>query len=185
MIDTPGRRRAVSWSAFRRGAGGIGRFAVGGTGNAKPMTESSRETGKQAVSEQETAEKARRTAEKATAPAGRAAKKAVATSDDAVSAAKSGTERAAEATGAAARTAARGVESGRQALITASGQVAATAKTAAATARTAAAVVAQRKVLAAGVGAGLTALSAASYAWGRRAERQTHGPLTRWTQGRI
>ncbi|MEU3828992.1 hypothetical protein GT045_12280 [Streptomyces sp. SID486] len=142
------------------------------------MTESNSETGKRSAPEQETAAKARRTADKATAPAGRAAKKAVATTDDAVSAAKSGTARAAEATGAAARTAARGVESGRQAIVTASGQVAATAKTAWT-------VIAHRKLIAAGVGAGLTALSAASYTWGRRAERQTHGPLTRLTQGRI
>ncbi|GAA2779437.1 hypothetical protein GCM10010521_68160 [Streptomyces rameus] len=142
------------------------------------MTETNNETGKQSGPAQDTAAKARRAADKATAPAGRAAKKAVAGTDDAVSAAKSGTERAAEATGAAARTAARGVESGRQAIVTASGQVAATAKTAWA-------VVAHRKMLAAGVGAGLTALSAASYTWGRRAERHTHGPLTRWTQGRI
>ncbi|WP_251096266.1 hypothetical protein [Streptomyces sp. Caat 7-52] len=142
------------------------------------MTESKSETGRQAAPERDTAAKARRTAEKATAPAGRAAKKAVETSDDAVSAAKSGTGRAAEMAGAATRTAARGVESGRQAIVTASGQVAATA-------RTAWAVVAQRKLIAAGMGAGLTVLSAASYAWGRRSERQTHGPITRLTKGRI
>ncbi|MFJ4578905.1 hypothetical protein [Streptomyces echinatus] len=142
------------------------------------MTEPNSKTSRQAAPERDTAAKARRTAEKATAPAGRAAKKAVETSDEAVLAVKSGTGRAAEAAGAATRTAARGVESGRQALVTASGQVAATAKTAWA-------VVAHRKLLAAGMGAGLTALSAASYAWGRRAERRTYGPLTRLTQGRI
>ncbi|CAM5226835.1 Cystathionine beta-lyase/cystathionine gamma-synthase OS=Streptomyces violarus OX=67380 GN=FHS41_007339 PE=4 SV=1 [Streptomyces violarus] len=76
------------------------------------------------------------------------------------------------------QTAARSVEAGRQAVVAASGQVAATAKTAWT-------VIAHRKAVAAGVGAGLTALSAASYAVGRRAGRQTHGPLTRLTGGRI
>ncbi|EHN74659.1 hypothetical protein SMCF_5894, partial [Streptomyces coelicoflavus ZG0656] len=46
-------------------------------------------------------------------------------------------------------------------------------------------VVTHRKLVAAGVGAGLTAVSAASYAVGRRAGRHTHGPLTRLTGGRI
>ncbi|MEU0008694.1 hypothetical protein ABZ079_31690 [Streptomyces sp. NPDC006314] len=142
------------------------------------MTESNSDTSRKSAPARETASKAQRTADKATAPAGRAAKKAVTTTDDAVSAAKSGTERATAATSAAARTAARGVESGRQALITASGQVATTAKTAWA-------VVAHRKLVSAGVGAGLTALTAASYAMGRRAERHTRGPLTRLTNGRI
>lgn len=76
------------------------------------------------------------------------------------------------------QTAAKSVAAGRQAVVTTSEQVAATAKTAWT-------VVAQRKLVAAGVGAGLTALSAASYAVGRRAGRHAHGPLTRLTGGRI
>ncbi|WP_261953616.1 hypothetical protein [Streptomyces nigrescens] len=142
------------------------------------MKESSNETRQKSEQKRKAAAQARRTAERATAPAGRGAKKAVAATDDAVSAAEAGTERAAEATSAAARTAARGVESGRQALITASGRVAATAKTAWV-------VLAHRKWVATGMGAGAIALSAASYGIGRRAERHSHGPLTRLTQGRI
>ncbi|MEU2060823.1 hypothetical protein [Streptomyces sp. NPDC013455] len=142
------------------------------------MTEPNSETSRKTAADQDTSSKARRTAEKATAPAGRAAKKAVAASDDAVSAAKTGTERMAEVTGTATRTAARGVESGRRALITASGHVATTAKTAWV-------ALAHRKLAAAGAGAGLTALTAASYVLGRRAERRTRGPLTRLTGGRF
>lgn len=77
-----------------------------------------------------------------------------------------------------AQTAVKGVEAGRQAVVATTGQVAATA-------RTAWTVLAQRKAVAAGVGAGLTALSAASYAVGRRAARHSHGPLTRLTGGRF
>lgn len=142
------------------------------------MTESNNETSRKSAAAKEAETKARRTADRATAPADRAAKKAAAATDDAVSVAKAGTQRAVGATSAAANAAARGVESGRQALITASGQVATTAKTAWT-------VVAHRKLVAAGVGAGLTALTAASYAMGRRAERHTYGPVTRLTRGRI
>ncbi|MFJ5776925.1 hypothetical protein [Streptomyces sp. NPDC093094] len=150
------------------------------------MTEHKSGTSQKSAQEQEAASKARRTADKATAPAGRAAKKAAATTDDTVSGAKAGTqravragtERAAGAVSGAARTAAQGVESGRQALVTASGEVASVA-------RTAWTVIANRKLVAAGVGAGVTALGAASYALGRRAERHTQGPLTRLTNGRM
>jgi hypothetical protein len=76
------------------------------------------------------------------------------------------------------QTAAKSVEAGRQTVIAASGQAAAVAKTAWT-------VIAQRKLIAAGVGAGLTALTATSYAVGRRAARHTHGPITRLTGGRI
>ncbi|MEU6775054.1 hypothetical protein [Streptomyces sp. NPDC046759] len=142
------------------------------------MTESNKESGRKPAPQQETAATVRRTTSKATEPVARGAKKAVGATDDAVSTLASDAERAAEVTSGAARTAAQGIESGRQALIAASGQVAATAKTAWT-------VVAHRKLVAAGVGAGLTALSAASYAMGRRAERHTHGPLTRLTGGRM
>ncbi|MBV2354143.1 hypothetical protein KUM39_07155 [Streptomyces sp. J2-1] len=142
------------------------------------MTESNNETNSPSVPQQATAADARLAAARATAPVGHAAQKAAAGTDQAMSAARSGTARATEATSAAAHTAARGVEQGRQVLITASGQVAATAKTAWA-------AVSQRKLAATGAAAGLTAISAASYALGRRAERGTQGPLTRITQGRI
>ncbi|WP_434099118.1 hypothetical protein [Streptomyces violaceorubidus] len=97
---------------------------------------------------------------------------------DAASAAKAGAQRSADAANGAVQTAAKGVAAGRQAVVTTSGQVAATAKTAWT-------VIAHRKLVAAGVGAGLTAVTAASYAMGRRAGRHTHGPLTRLTGGRI
>ncbi|MDN3270211.1 hypothetical protein [Streptomyces sp. MA15] len=97
---------------------------------------------------------------------------------DAASAAASGTQRAARAANGAAQSAVKGVEAGRRAVVTASGQVAAGAKTAWT-------VIANRRLVAAGAAAGLTALTAASYAVGRRAERHTHGPLTRMTGGRI
>ncbi|MFF0587014.1 hypothetical protein ACFYWD_13695 [Streptomyces sp. NPDC003781] len=97
---------------------------------------------------------------------------------DAASAAEAGARRSADAASGAARTAAKGVAAGRQAVATTSGQVAATAKTAWT-------VVTHRKLVAAGVGAGLTAVTAVSYAMGRRAGRHTHGPLTRLTGGRI
>ncbi|MDT0609255.1 hypothetical protein [Streptomyces lancefieldiae] len=117
-------------------------------------------------------------ADKATAPASRAGQAAADKAADAASAAKAGTRRSAEAANGAVRTAAKGAEAGRRAVVTTSGQVAATAKTAWT-------VIAHRKLVAAGVGAGLTALSAASYAVGRRAGRHPHGPLTRLTGGRI
>lgn len=153
-------------------------FVRAGEGNAKSMKESSNETSQKSGQKEKAAAQSRRTVEQASAPAGRGAKKAVATTDAAVAAAEAGTERAAEATGAASHTVARGVESGRQALITASGRVASTA-------RTAWAVVAHRRLVATGMGAGVIALSAASYAMGRRAERHPRGPLTRLTHGRI
>ncbi|GAB1339523.1 hypothetical protein ACE1SV_61130 [Streptomyces sp. E-15] len=142
------------------------------------MTETNDTTNRKAATVARTASQARGTTDRVTASAGRAAKKAAQSTDDAVSAVKKGTERAAEATGTVAHTAARGLESGRKALVTASAQVTTTAKAAWT-------VVAHRKLLAAGVGAGLTALSAVSYALGRRAERHPHGPLTRLTKGRI
>ncbi|CAM5561595.1 hypothetical protein SHIRM173S_08481 [Streptomyces hirsutus] len=78
----------------------------------------------------------------------------------------------------AVQSAAKGVEAGRRAVVATSGQVAATAVTAWT-------VLTHRKLVAASVGAGLTVLSAASYAVGRRAERHSHGPFTRMTGGRI
>ncbi|WP_343998827.1 hypothetical protein [Streptomyces thermocarboxydovorans] len=125
-----------------------------------------------------TAAKARRATDKATAPAGQAAKDTGAKATDTASAAVTGTRRAAQAAEGAAQSAVKGAEAGRRVVVATSGQVAAGAKTAWT-------VIANRKLVAAGVGAGLTALSAASYAVGRRAERHAHGPLTRWTGGRI
>ncbi|MFE7931573.1 hypothetical protein ACFU6S_23165 [Streptomyces sp. NPDC057456] len=146
------------------------------------MSEPNRKTNEQSAAERVTASKARRTTDKATAPAARAAKSAATKTDDAASATRSGVQRSAEATtGAvqsAAHSASRGVEAGRQAIVATSGQVAATAKTAWT-------VIAHRKLIAAGVGAGLSALTAASYAVGRRSGRHPQGPLTRLTGGRI
>lgn len=142
------------------------------------MTEENKRTNQKATTVRTAESKARHTADKATAPASQAAKGATGKAGEAASAAKSGAERSAETAKTAAQTAAKGVEAGRQAVVTASGHVATTAKTAWT-------VIAHRKLVAAGVGAGLTALSAASYAVGRRAERGAHGPLTRLTGGRI
>ncbi|GGQ52173.1 hypothetical protein Saso_20340 [Streptomyces asoensis] len=152
------------------------------SGNAKSMSEPNRKTSEESATKRVTASKARRTADKATAPASRAAKTAAAKTDGAASATRAGVQRSAEVTtGAvqsAAHSASRGVEASRQAIVATSGQVAATAKTAWT-------VIAHRKLIAAGVGAGLSALTAASYAVGRRSARHTHGPLTRLTGGRI
>jgi hypothetical protein len=142
------------------------------------MTEENKRANQKATTVRTAESKARGTADKATASASQAAKGAAGKADEAASAAKSGVERSTETAKAAAQTAAKGVEAGRQAVVTASGHVATTAKTAWT-------VIAHRKLVAAGVGAGLTALSAASYAVGRRAERGAHGPLTRLTGGRI
>ncbi|WP_310431352.1 hypothetical protein [Streptomyces sp. 3330] len=146
------------------------------------MSEPNRKTSEQSAAERVTASKARRTADKATAPAARAAKSAATKTDGAASATKNGVQRSAEATtGAvqsAAQSASRGVEASRQAIVATSGHVAATAKTAWT-------VIAHRKLIAAGVGAGISALTAASYAVGRRSARPQQGPLTRLTGGRI
>ncbi|MBD0418449.1 hypothetical protein H0H10_04575 [Streptomyces sp. TRM S81-3] len=142
------------------------------------MSESNNDPSKKNDATRTTESKARRAAAKATAPASRAGKTAADKADDATSAARAGAERASEAANGAVHTAVRGVEAGRQAVVATSGQVAATA-------RTAWTAIAHRKLVAAGVGAGLTALGAASYAAGRRAGRHTHGPLTRLTGGRI
>lgn len=142
------------------------------------MTEENKRTDQKATTTRTAESKARRATDKATAPGSQAAKRAAGKAGDATSAAKAGAERTTEATKSAAQTAAKSVEAGRQAVVTASGHVAATAKTAWT-------VIAHRKLVAAGVGAGLTALSAASYAVGRRAERGAHGPFTRLTGGRI
>lgn len=142
------------------------------------MSEPKSGTNQKTDAERTPAAKAGRTARKATATASRAAKNGAATTTDAASAAKSGAERAAESAAGAVHVAAKGVEVGRQAVLATSGHVAATAKTAWT-------VIAHRKLVAAGVGAGLTALSAASYAVGRRTGNRAQGPLTRLTGGRI
>ncbi|WP_395571673.1 hypothetical protein [Streptomyces sp. BK79] len=143
------------------------------------MSDPNKDTNQKRNSTTRTAEsKARGAADKATAPASRAGQAAAGKAGDATSAAKAGAQRSAEAANSAVQTAAKGVEAGRQAVITTSGQVAATAKTAWT-------VIAHRKLVAAGVGAGITVLSAASYAVGRRAGRHPQGPLTRLTGGRI
>ncbi|MEU5116461.1 hypothetical protein AB0G64_33790 [Streptomyces longwoodensis] len=141
------------------------------------MSETNNDTSKQSATRQ-TASKTRGAAGKATAPAAQTAKKTADAAGDAASTAKGGAARAADATSGVAHSAADAVATGRKAVITASGHVAATAKTAWT-------VIAHRKLVAAGVGAGITALSAASYALGRRSGHQPQGPLTRLTNGRI
>ncbi|CAL9352459.1 hypothetical protein C1708_30410 [Streptomyces sp. DH-12] len=140
--------------------------------NANQKTSTAGSTASKAKSA--TAQAADKTTESAKSAADGVAGKAA----DATSAAASGTQRAARAANGAAQSAVKGVEAGRRAVVTASGQVAAGAKTAWT-------VIANRRLVAAGAAAGLTALTAASYAVGRRAERHTHGPLTRMTGGRI
>ncbi|MFJ8532071.1 hypothetical protein [Streptomyces sp. NPDC093591] len=146
------------------------------------MSPSNNDTSQESGSTRGTASKARRTTAKATAPASKAAEKAAGKTGDAASAAADtagrSAGRAAEVTTKVAHTAAERVESGRQAVVAASGQAVALAKTAWT-------VIADRKVLVAGLGAGLTALGATSYAAGRRAGRRTLGPITRLTGGRI
>ena len=152
-------------------------FATEAIGKPVPMTESDKETNKKTATAT-TAAKARHSANQATTPATQTARAAAKKTDEAASAAKTGAQRAADATSTAAHTAAKSVEVGRQALVSASGQVAAGAKTAWT-------VLNNRKLVAAGVGAGLTALGAASFAAGRRTERLTQGPVTRLTGGRF
>jgi hypothetical protein len=142
------------------------------------MTASDRETHERAAANGTATIKAQQTADRATAPVTRAADSAAGLTEDAASAARSGVARAADVTTGAAHTAAKGVEAGRRAVVTASGQVAATA-------RNAWTSVADRKLVATGVGAGLTALTAASFLAGRRTERRGHGPVTRLTGGRF
>ncbi|MGY3790871.1 hypothetical protein [Streptomyces antibioticus] len=146
------------------------------------MTDPSTESNEARAARRATASEAERAVERATAPAVRAANSAAdRTADkasDAASAAKSGADRAADKAEGAANGVARGVEAGRQTLAATTGQVADTAKTAWT-------AIAQRKLVAAGVGAGVTVLTAASYAAGRRSGRHAHGPITRLTGGRI
>ncbi|MFD3731944.1 hypothetical protein [Streptomyces sp. NPDC058632] len=142
------------------------------------MSEQNKNPNQKTTSTRAAAAKAQNATEKATAPAERAAGGVATKVGDAASVAKSGAERAAGAANGAVQSAAKGVEAGRKAVVATSGQVATTAVTAWT-------VLSNRKLVAAGVGAGLTVLSAASYAVGRRAERHAHGPLTRMTGGRI
>ncbi|CAL9342490.1 hypothetical protein SUDANB43_00296 [Streptomyces sp. enrichment culture] len=142
------------------------------------MSDPNKDTSKKQTGTRTAEAKTQGAAQKATAPGGRAGQAAAGKAGDAASAAKAGARRSADAANGAVQSAAKGVAVGRQAVATTSGQVAATA-------RTAWTALAQRKLVAAGIGAGLTAVSAASYAVGRRAGRHTHGPLTRLTGGRI
>ena len=142
------------------------------------MNQSNSGANQDSVSTRGAASKARRATAKATAPASQAADKAAEKTDDVASAATDTAGRTAETTTAVGHSAAERVQAGRQAVIAASGQAAAFAKTAWT-------IIAHRKLLAAGVGAGLSALGATSYLAGRRAGRHTHGPITRLTGGRI
>ncbi|MFJ8927850.1 MULTISPECIES: hypothetical protein [unclassified Streptomyces] len=117
------------------------------------------------ATKRKTASRARDSADKATAPVSDAAEKTEAKAVDAAVAAQRGAERVTEGAADAVGSAARGVEAGRQAAVAATGQVTTVA-------RTAWTAVAHRKMLAMGVGAGVTAVGAASYAVGRRAGRR-------------
>ena len=153
-------------------------FALDASGNAKFMSQSNSGTNQGSAAKRSASSKARRATSKATAPASEAANKAAEKSDDVASAAADNAGRTAEATSAVVHGAAERVQAGREAVVAASGQAAALAKTAWT-------VIAQRKLIAAGVGAGVSALGATSYLAGRRAGRRTHGPITRMTGGRI
>ncbi|MGW2237871.1 hypothetical protein [Streptomyces sp. NPDC001759] len=153
-------------------------FAVGASGNAQYMNQSNSGTNQDSTSKRSTAAKARQATEKATAPASQAADKAAEKSGDAGSAAVGVAERAAGTGTAVVNSAAERVKAGRQAVIDASGQAVALTKTAWT-------VIAHRRILAAGVGAGVSVLGATSYLAGRRAGRRTQGPITRLTGGRI
>ncbi|MCX5053980.1 MULTISPECIES: hypothetical protein [unclassified Streptomyces] len=153
-------------------------FAIDASGNAKSKNQSNSGTNQDSVSKRSASSKARRATAKATAPASQAADKAAEKSDDVTSAAVDTAERTAGTANAVVHSAAEHVQAGRQAVIAASGQAVAFAKTAWT-------LIANRKVLAAGVGAGVSALGATSYLAGRRAGRRTHGPITRLTGGRI
>lgn len=153
-------------------------FAFGASGNAQYMSQSNSGTNQDSQAKQSASAKARQTTAKATAPASKAADKAAEKSGDVASAAVDVTERTAGTGAAVVTSAAERVQAGRQAVIDASGQAAAFAKTTWT-------LIAHRRILAAGVGAGLSVLGATSYLAGRRAGRRTHGPITRLTGGRI
>jgi hypothetical protein len=153
-------------------------FAVDASGNAKSMNQSNSGTNQDSAAKRSTSSKARRATAKATAPASQAADKTGEKSDDVASTAVAAAGRTAETTTAVVHGAAERVQAGRRAVVAASGQAVAFAKTAWT-------LIADRKLLAAGVGAGLSALGTTSYLAGRRAGRRTHGPITRLTGGRI
>ncbi|SDJ55103.1 hypothetical protein [Streptomyces indicus] len=162
-----------------------------GTGRAATKaTEATKQT--QAAAEAKTAEATEKAKGSARAKGGAAAEAAEAAGRATGAAAES----AGRATGAAARkagqaaeetagaagkgasTALKGIESGRKAVTSAVGQ-------AGAVALTAWTVLKNRKLIAAGAALGVTAVSAGSYAVGRRAERGRRGPVARWTGGRL
>jgi hypothetical protein len=153
-------------------------FGVDASGNAKFMSQSNNGTNQDSASKRTASSKARRATAKATAPASQAANKAAEKSDDVASAAVDSAGRTAETTTAVVHGAAERVQAGREAVVAASGQAAAMAKTAWT-------LLANRKLLVAAVGAGVSALGATSYLAGRRAGRRTHGPITRMTGGRF
>jgi hypothetical protein len=153
-------------------------FAVGASGNAQYMSQSNSAANQNSKANQSASAKARQATAKATAPAAKAADKTAEASGDVASAAVDAAERTAGTGAAIVNSTAERVQAGRQVVIDASGQAAAVAKTAWT-------VIAHRKVLAAGVGAGLSVLGATSYLAGRRAGHRAHGPITRLTGGRI
>ncbi|WUU18787.1 hypothetical protein OG866_42140 [Streptomyces sp. NBC_00663] len=142
------------------------------------MSQSNSGTNRDSKARQSPSAKARQATAKATAPAAKAADKAAETSGDVASTTVDVAERTAKTGTAIVNGAAAGVHAGRQAVIDASGQAVTFAKTTWT-------LIAHRKALVAGVGAGLSVLGASSYLAGRRAGSRTHGPITRLTGGRI
>lgn len=108
-----------------------------------------------------------------------AKKTAVSATDQAKDATGKAKDTAGQA-GSAAKTATaaglKGVQAGKQALETASGKVVATAGTAWT-------VLQNRKAIVAGAGAGVVAVTAVSFAVGRKVEQHSRGPLTKLLAG--
>ncbi|MFI7382617.1 hypothetical protein [Streptomyces sp. NPDC049813] len=121
----------------------------------------------------------------ATGAAGTTAAKAKSAGEKAGGAAESAGSGAARAATGAGQAAGRAAQSTGAALNSAREGVTAAAGQVASVATTAWTVLKNRKMIAAGATVGATALTAASYAAGRRAERGSQGPLTRLTGGRV
>lgn len=150
--------------------------------NGKPTRSAKAAIPKSGETASRTGTAARRKAEadgdRARQEASRSASKAHSSALAAEESAKSGTRAVGAATTRVGRVAAGGVHRGKQAAISAGGKVASTAVTAWT-------VVKNRKVIAAGAGAGLAGVMSAAFAAGRHSAKTGSGPLTRLTGGRI
>ncbi|WP_428956685.1 hypothetical protein [Streptomyces sp. cg35] len=119
-----------------------------------------------------------RTARKAAAKAESAAEAAGRAAESAGTGAARAATGAGEAAGRAATTTGAAVTTARDNVTAAAGQVASAATTAWTALK-------NPKVIAAGATVGVSALTAASFVAGRRAERAGQGPVTRLTGGRV